>query len=234
MSAKPPIDLIASSLRRERERAGLTLTEVARRAGMAKSTLSQLESGTGNPNLETLWAICTVLGVQFSRLLEPPRPSVTVIRAGEGPAVAAGDSNHRATLLAACPPGVRRDVYWIDAEPGKPRVSEPHPRGVMEHVVMGYGRSLVGIAGEPVELSPGDYACYPGDVPHVFEALSPGTRAVLVLEYVLPRKRGDLLRKRTVRGQPVVDGDVRGGRLGTEPDPRAEVVEAGQLSGIAG
>jgi transcriptional regulator with XRE-family HTH domain len=183
MTAKPPIEVIAASLRRERERAGLTLTEVASRAGVAKSTLSQLESGTANPNLETLWAICTVLGVQFSRLLEPPRPQVRVIRAGEGPAVAASQANYLATLVAACPPGARRDLYVIDAEPGQPRAADPHPPGTTEHVVLSSGRALIGLTESPVELSPGDYACYPGDVPHVFQALEAGTRAVLVSEY---------------------------------------------------
>jgi transcriptional regulator with XRE-family HTH domain len=180
---KPPIETIAVSLRRERERAGLTLTEVASRAGIAKSTLSQLESGTGNPNLETLWAICTVLGVQFSRLLDPPQPRVTVIRAGEGPVIAASESSYRATLVAACPPSARRDLYAIDAEPGKPRVSDPHPPGVIEHVLLGAGRARAGLTDDPVELGPGDYICYPGDVRHVFEALEPGTHACLINEY---------------------------------------------------
>ena len=44
----------------ERERAGMSLAELAR-AGLAKSTLSQLESGTGNPSLETLWALAMAL-----------------------------------------------------------------------------------------------------------------------------------------------------------------------------
>lgn len=180
---KPPIETIALSLRRERERAGLTLTEVASRAGIAKSTLSQLESGAGNPSLETLWAICTALGVQFSRLFDPPQPSVTVIRAGEGPAIAASEASYRATLLAACPPSARRDVYAIDAEPGQPRVSEPHIAGLIEHVVISSGRALAGLTGAPVELRPGDYIRYPADVPHVFEALERGTRAVLINEY---------------------------------------------------
>ena len=55
--------------------------------------------------------------------------------------------------------------------------------GVVEHVVIGAGRALVGVAGEAVELSPGDYIRYPADVPHVFEALEPGTQAVLVSEH---------------------------------------------------
>ncbi len=181
--AKAPLELIAASLRRERHRSGLSLTEVARRAGIAKSTLSQLESGTGNPSLETLWAICVALDAPFSRLLDPPRPPILLIRADEGPTVAAAEADYQATLLAACPPGARRDIYRIQAEPGHARASEPHMPGVVEHVVIGAGRALVGVAGQPAELGPGDYLRYPGDVPHVFEALEPRTQAVLVSEH---------------------------------------------------
>ena len=182
-----PLELIAASLRRERRRTGLSLTEVARRAGIAKSTLSQLESGAGNPSLETLWAICVALDAPFSRLLDPPRPHVQVIRADEGPTVSAAQANYQATLLAACPPGARRDVYRIAAEPGQARASDPHMPGVVEHVVLSAGRALVGVAGEPAELGPGDYICYPGDLPHVFEALEPRTLAVLVSEHLTGR-----------------------------------------------
>ena len=183
-SEKAPLEVIAASLRRERRRTGLSLTEVARRAGIAKSTLSQLESGTGNPSVETLWAICVALDVPFSRLLDPPRSQTQVIRAHEGPTVAAAEADYRATLLAACPPGARRDIYRIQAEPGHARASEPHMPGVVEHVVLSTGRALVGVTGEPVELAPGDYIRYPGDVAHVFEALEPGTLAVLLSEHV--------------------------------------------------
>ena len=87
-----------------------------------------------------------------------------------------------ATLLAACPPNARRDVYLISAEPGRSRNSEPHQLGVVEHVVLCSGRARVGLASEPVELEPGDYTSYPGDLPHVFEALTPATRAVMLSE----------------------------------------------------
>ena len=180
-AAKAPLPAIAAALRRSREAAGLSLTELARRAGVAKSTLSQLESAQGNPSVETLWALCIALGVPFSSLLDPPRPRVQVIRAGDGVGtIAAAEANYRATLLAACPPTTRRDIYRIDSEPGRARRSEPHMPGLVEHVVLMAGRALVGLTDEPVELAPGDYVVYPGDVPHVFEALEPGTQAVLL------------------------------------------------------
>ncbi|MFD4295296.1 helix-turn-helix domain-containing protein [Rhodococcus sp. NPDC058505] len=181
--AKAPLDVIAASLRRERDRAGLSLTEVARRAGIAKSTLSQLESGTGNPSVETLWALSVALDIQFAQLIDPPRPRVQVIRADEGPILRSERTDYSATLVASCPPNARRDIYRIDVEPGPPRESEPHLPGTVEHVLVGSGRALVGLLDDPVELGPGDYIAYPGDVAHVFQALERGTRAVLVSEH---------------------------------------------------
>lgn len=179
-----PLAVIATSLQRERTRAGLSIAELGRRAGVAKSTVSQLESGTGNPSIETLWALSTALGVPFSRLVDPPRPVVRLIRAGEGPAVPAENADYLATLLASCPPHARRDIYLIAAEPGPARESKPHGAGVVEHLVLGRGRALVGPLDDPVELGPGDYLAYPGDEPHLFQALVPGTGAVLVSEHV--------------------------------------------------
>jgi transcriptional regulator with XRE-family HTH domain len=181
--AQAPLDVIAFSLRRERERVGLSLSELAKRAGIAKSTLSQLEAGSGNPSVETLWALGVALDVPFSRLVDPPRPKVQVIRAGEGPAVFSERADYVATLLASCPPHARRDVYLISAEPGSVRASEPHMPGVVEHVVLCAGRARLGLTDDPVEIGPGDYVAYPGDLPHIFEALEPGTFSVMVSEH---------------------------------------------------
>lgn len=180
---KVPLDAIAAALRRERARVGLSLSAVARQAGISKSTLSQLESGVGNPSLETLWTLCVTLDVPFSRLLDPPRPRTQVIRADEGLAVAAENADYRVTLLTASPPGSRRDIYRINAEPGMARASDPHMPGVVEHVLLTSGRALVGAEDELVELHPGDYIAYPADLPHVFEALAPSTSAVLISEH---------------------------------------------------
>src|SRR5579875_1216214 len=139
----PPTGLIghiATAIRRERSAAGLSLTELARRAGLAKSTLSQLESGMGNPSVETLWALGTALGIPLSRLVDPARAGVQVIRAGEGPVIYSELASYAATLLSACPPGARRDIYLIQMQPGEPRMSDPHPPGTVEHVVLGSGR----------------------------------------------------------------------------------------------
>jgi transcriptional regulator with XRE-family HTH domain len=173
---------IAAALRRERGRLGLSLTELARRAGIAKSTLSQLESGNGNPSVETLWALSNALLIPFSALIEPPASDVRVIRADEGAVTRSEHTSYTAKLLACSPVGARTDIYQVRMTKGSPKSSRPHMPGTSEHVVIGSGRALIGPAEAPVELGPGDYIRYPGDVPHYFEALEPVAIGVLVME----------------------------------------------------
>ena len=179
----PPLATIAAALRRERERVGISLAELARRAGLAKSTLSQLENGAGNPSVETLWALGVALGVPFSRLVEPPAPVIRVVRAGEGPRLRSEHADFAAALLAAATPHSRRDLYVMELEPGASREAEAHIPGSVEHLVLAAGRMLAGPTGEELELGPGDYVTFPGDIPHTYQALEPGTWAVLVMEH---------------------------------------------------
>ena len=180
-----PISVIAKSLVRERQRTGLSLAEIARRAGIAKSTLSQLEAGNGNPSLETLWSLCVALDIPFARLLEPQAQKTQVIRCGEGTKVVAEQAHYQAILLAACPPGARRDIYLLLTQPGADRISQPHPPGSIEHIIVTKGKALVGLTEAPEVLGEGDYICYPADQEHIFQALEADTQAILVAEQSL-------------------------------------------------
>lgn len=182
-SLPAPIARMAACIRQERERLGLSVTELARRASLAKSTLSQLEAGVGNPSVETLWALAMALGVPVSRLIDPPQQATQVIRADEGFTAHAAQAPYQATLLASCPPHARRDLYRVLAQPGKPRLSQPHAPGTTEHVTMLAGRAWVGPQNARVLLDTGDYARYAADVPHVFDAMDADTRAIVVIEY---------------------------------------------------
>ncbi|WP_194764741.1 helix-turn-helix domain-containing protein [Microbacterium sp. UFMG61] len=173
---------IARTLRREREAAGLSVSELARRAGISKATVSQLESGAGNPSVETLWALGVALDVPFAVLVDQQSSAPTLIRADALVGVPSAAAMYSATLLSASPPGARRDVYLIHAEPGDPRRSDPHHPGTTEHVVLVSGQARIGPVDDPVLLNPGDYLSYAGDAPHVFEATAPGTSAVLISE----------------------------------------------------
>lgn len=182
-SETSPLAAIPHAVRRERDRAGLSLTELARRAGIAKSTLSQLEAGSGNPSVETLWSLAVALGVPFSRLVEPPTPAVRVVRAGDGPGLRSEHSDFVSTLLSAAAGAVRRDLHLVRAEPGTARVATAHLPGSVEHLVVATGRLRTGPVDQPVDLDVGDYVSFTADQPHLYQAMTAGTSAVLIMEY---------------------------------------------------
>lgn len=173
---------IGAAVRRERVHIGWSAAELARRAGISKASVSQLESGAGNPSVETLWSLSDALGVPFSTLVDDGAAGPTLIRADDAQPIAAAGSLYFASLLSACPTGARRDIYLVKAEPGEPRCSAPHQTGTTEHVILISGAADVGPPSDPLRLGPGDYASYRGDAEHIFNAHEPGTRAILISE----------------------------------------------------
>lgn len=177
-----PIALIARAIQRERTKANMSLSALAKEAGLAKSTLSQLEAGQGNPSVETLWAIANALNVPFSFLFETATSEKTLIRRGEGEPVSSEVSGFRAVLLANCPPGRRRDLYRSSLTAGSARSADPHPMGTVEHVFVASGKVRTGPLDEAETLEEGDYFRFPGDVAHSYEALSETAVILLVME----------------------------------------------------
>ena len=53
------------------------------------------------------------------------------------------------------------------------------PMDVVDYEIFGDDMQYV-----EVELDPGDYVMFAGDLPHRYEALAPGTAMVLVMEHV--------------------------------------------------
>ncbi|UWQ79461.1 XRE family transcriptional regulator [Leisingera sp. S132] len=182
MNTAAPHQMIAAAIQRERSRAGISLSALAARAGIAKSTLSQLEAGNGNPSVETLWALAAALNVPLSLLFETEAPATRLIRAGEGEVLESDQSDFAAVLLSRSPPNVRRDVYRVVMQPGQIRRAQPHPRGTVEHMLVCSGQMRAGPEGQEEILRTGDYYTYPGDRPHSYEALQAETLFMMVME----------------------------------------------------
>jgi len=64
---------VGPRLRRLRERRELTLTALAAKTGISKSTLSRLETGERKPSLELLLPLCDVFQLPLDELVGAPR-----------------------------------------------------------------------------------------------------------------------------------------------------------------
>jgi XRE family transcriptional regulator, regulator of sulfur utilization len=180
----PAIDPLARNLVRLRGQRSLSLSALAQRAGVAKSTLSELERGRGNPSIDTLWSLARALNVPFASLFEDGRRErPTVIRLNEAPVIAAeGNGFVTRHLLNRSGTG-EVEMYILQLEPGFRRDAAPHGPGVIEHVVVMAGTADVGFADESHVLGPGDCISFPADRPHHYAALRGRVRLLALHDY---------------------------------------------------
>ncbi|WP_344219263.1 XRE family transcriptional regulator [Kribbella sancticallisti] len=173
--------VLGANLRARRDDQGISLSELARRSGIAKGTLSQLESGAGNPTIETVFSLSNALGVPVSSLLsEAPSSDVVLVRSAEL-AVLSGDAVDLRMLRRLENPGALLEIYDQQIRPGKVQHSDGHP-GTEHHVVLS-GRLRITAQGREHELGAGDYLAFRAGSAHQYEALDDLVRSVLLLEY---------------------------------------------------
>ena len=177
------VSVVADNVKWLRERSGMTLSELASKAGIGKSTLSMVEAGKANPSIETLWAIASALNIPVGQIIEARAPEVRIVRAGEGIQIDAEDAELFARLLVSTHRRSAIELYVLEAEPGRVHEARAHIKGAVEHIYCLSGRLRVGPQSSPEIVEPGDLATFAGDQPHLYEALAADTRAIMLMAY---------------------------------------------------
>lgn len=174
-------DMLAANLRRARSELGLSLSELSRRSRIGKATLSQLESGAGNPTIETVFSLSRALEVPISDLLDQRRPAgLTVVR-GAGVEVLRGEGVDLRPLRGLESGDAIFEVYDQQVRAGARQDSLGHVG--TEHTIVQAGRLGVRVDDREVELGPGDYVGFDARLPHRYTALEGVVRSVLLLQY---------------------------------------------------
>lgn len=64
------ISIVATNVRAERKRKGLTIVQLAEKVNVEKVTISRIERGLANPTISTMYMISLALDVSLSVLFE--------------------------------------------------------------------------------------------------------------------------------------------------------------------
>lgn len=114
--------LIGENLREIRLSLGQTLTEVAKLAGLTKSTLSKIETGQVSAPISTFMKIADAMGRELAEFFRKPseRPPFVLTRKGEGETIVRGGSKFGYTYeaLAIEMPGKRAEPFLLTIQPG--------------------------------------------------------------------------------------------------------------------
>jgi transcriptional regulator with XRE-family HTH domain len=172
---------VARMIRAHREARGWSLGALAKQTGLSKTLLSRLESGAGNPSLETLWRLATAFDIALGTLLgEHDRPAIRVVRAEDGQLLSS-ESGLSARLVLAEGRDRRSEIYEASLAAGSEYVSS-HSPGTEELVFCIEGALEVGPQGLEEELSVGDAVRFPGDLTHRYFSRE-GARVLSIMSY---------------------------------------------------
>jgi XRE family transcriptional regulator, regulator of sulfur utilization len=161
---------VAEALKRFRNEQGWTLDALAKRSGVSRAMLSQIETRKTNPTIAVLWKISTAFGIHFSALLgEEAGRDVTVLKREAMQVLMSSDGAFQSRPLFPRSSERKAEMYELRLAPGKRTEGPPHAPGTRENLVVVKGALTVWVAAMPYELVAGDSIDFAADVPHAYE-----------------------------------------------------------------
>ena len=145
---------------------GLTQQDLATAAGVPRSTIASLESGTGNPSLQSLLKVAHALAVPLDELLAAPRAAVRLWRAAEFTAHHKGRDVVVRSLVPEPVPNEQMELMTLGV--GAVMAGTPHLPATREYFTCLDGQVTLVVAGELHTLASGDTLAFPGHLPHSY------------------------------------------------------------------
>ncbi len=183
-------------LREARERAGLSLRQLAQRLSISASALSQIETGKSQPSVRTLYAVVSELSISLDDLFDI-HPGAAAARATGSPVLRAEARPRMALssgvvwdrLTSEHDPQI--DFLHVTYMPGSTSNSEG---ALLRHAGREYGFVLTGsidvtLGFETYHCEPGDSVCFGSEEPHL--VANTGGEPATAIWLVVGRRKSD-------------------------------------------
>ena len=158
---------LARNLSTLRHTRALTQEQLAKAAGLPRSTIANLESGDANPSLTVLLKVAGALGVPLDELLAAPRAKVRKWLAAD---VESQSRGHGVTMRPLVPEPVPEEMLTVmDFAPNAALRGTPHLPGTREYFTCLEGTVTIAVAGDRFDLAPGEVLAFPGNLPHAYQ-----------------------------------------------------------------
>jgi len=166
--------LVGENIRALRVASQVSLTEVARRAGITKSTLSKIENGQSSSPISTLVAVASAMGVRLAEFFhEDTRASKFVLTPkGKGNAIVRDGTRlgYSYEALAANYPDKPLEPFLLTISPGDKEGRFKH--GGHEFIYMLSGHIEFTLGKEKFKMHPGDSLYFDPSETHVLKLLN--------------------------------------------------------------
>ena len=182
-SPEDTADALARNLRRLRAERGLTLDELARRAGISRSMLIQVEQKRVNPTLATLVRLAQALDVGLAELVElGSSRRVRVIAPGDVAELWTSPGGGSGRLLVGSDQLDHVELWDWRLEPGDVHEAEAHLAGTAEIIHVLDGDLTLEVDGESHAAAAGESIVFAADADHTYGNHGPRPlRAIMIV-----------------------------------------------------
>lgn len=176
---------LAERIQDLRSRRGLTQADLARLANVPRSTIANLESGTGNPSLINLAKISSALSTSIEMLLTSPVALTKLIKADEVKSISR--SAGEVIIVKLLPDPIHgMEIDKLELNPGARMRGVPHAAGTKEYLHCIQGEFSIVVAGETYHVCKGDVLAFPGEIHHSYENIGKGKAIGLSVVAISP------------------------------------------------
>ncbi|HHY81331.1 MAG TPA: helix-turn-helix domain-containing protein [Clostridiales bacterium] len=177
---------IGKNIMHYRKKKGISLDELARRSGVSKSMLSQIEQEKTNPTVITVWKISRALDTTIEELVETGTDSpIEVLRRSEAPVFYSEDNSCEIYVNSPIHMMDNLELYTLVFKPHGALNSKPHYPKAEEFLTVISGHIQVTAGEFSATLNEGDTARYRADRDHSIVNLSE-TEATAYLVVIFP------------------------------------------------
>jgi XRE family transcriptional regulator, regulator of sulfur utilization len=173
---------IARTVRSLRQAQGWSLGALAERAGLSKTSVAKIETGDGNPSIETLLRLADALEITLGALLAFDQPAGTQLIRLDETAFVRSQSGLQGRGIWSDGRNRRVETHEVRMEPGVDYHSMPHPPGTEELIICVSGSLEVGPEGHEVQLREWDSAHFSADLAHRYHSQD-GCIALCLMSY---------------------------------------------------
>jgi quercetin dioxygenase-like cupin family protein/DNA-binding XRE family transcriptional regulator len=164
-----------------RQSRNLSQGELSSLSGLPRSTVTHIESGSGNPSLRNLIKLANALKVSIEELLARPRTEVQLVRSVDLPSTTKSKGAARITQILPDPIS-GMSIERVEIEAGGRLIGAPHVQNSKEYITVVSGGLEISVAGQTHRLKTGDVIAFPGDQHHRY--LNVGRGRVMFLSVV--------------------------------------------------
>jgi XRE family transcriptional regulator, regulator of sulfur utilization len=184
MDAQEKVSIyLADNIVALRKKKALSQEQLSKMAEIPRSTLTHIESGSGNPSLQNLVKLSAALQVGLEELLSRPRNECELRELSEIPVIKR--SQGRVRIFKLLPDKVKGlDVDRMEMDAGALMGGHPHLGGAKEYLTVIEGEVTVIVAGDQYKVKAGGVFAFPGDQAHSYR--NTGEKKALAISVVVP------------------------------------------------